>query len=157
MGSQCDAYARYEQGLATEAFGRAGAWFHHEICRCKTFRELGKSGSQQQDIQWGVVIEQNSKKEKPGGNHLSASCKYTQGGKMPAWRLLRHMRAKRGNRQAMVTTGKKLASIFYIMVQRKIEYDEQMYNNHRKEELQNKVIYLQKQLQRMELELANCR
>ena len=76
---------------------------------------------------------------------------------MPAWRLLRHMRAKSGNRQAMVTTGKKLASIFYIMVQRKIEYDEQMYNNHRKEELQNKVIYLQKQLQRMELELANCR
>lgn len=57
----------------------------------------------------------------------------------------------------MVTTGKKLASIFYIIVQRKIEYDEQMYNNHRKEELQNKVIYLQKQLQRMELELANCR
>lgn len=57
----------------------------------------------------------------------------------------------------MVTTGKKLASIFYIMIQRKIEYDEQMYNNHRKEELQNKVIYLQKQLQRMELELANCR
>lgn len=57
----------------------------------------------------------------------------------------------------MVTTGKKLASIFYIMVQRKIEYDEQTYNNHRKEELQNKVIYLQKQLQRMELELANCR
>lgn len=57
----------------------------------------------------------------------------------------------------MVTTGKKLASIFYIMVQRKIEYDEQMYNNHRKEELQNKVIYLQKQLQRIELELANCR
>lgn len=97
------------------------------------------------------------KKKNPGGNHLSASCKYTQGGKMPAWRLLRHMRAKRGNRQAMVTTGKKLASIFYIMVQRKIEYDEQMYNNHRKEELQNKVIYLQKQLQRMELELANCR
>lgn len=43
------------------------------------------------------------------------------------------------------------------MIQRKIEYDEQMYNNHRKEELQNKVIYLQKQLQRMELELANCR
>lgn len=31
------------------------------------------------------------------------------------------------------------------------------YTNHRKEELQNKVIYLQKQLQRMELELANCR
>ena len=157
MGSQCNAYARYEQGLATEAFGRAGTLISPRNFRCKTFRKLGKSGPQQQDIQWGVVIEQNSPKEKPGGNHLSASCKYTQGGKMPAWRLLRHMRAKRGNRQAMVTTGKKLASIFYIMVQRKIEYDEQMYNNHRKEELQNKVIYLQKQLQRMELELANCR
>ena len=56
----------------------------------------------------------------------------------------------------MVATGKKLASIFYIMVQRKTEYDEDVYTNHRKVELQNKVTYLQKRLERMELELANC-
>ena len=66
------------------------------------------------------------------------------------------MRAKGGHLQAMVATGKKLASIFYIMVQRKIEYNEDVYTNHRKLQLQNKVTYLQKRLERMELELANC-
>lgn len=42
------------------------------------------------------------------------------------------------------------------MVQRKVEYDENVYSSHRKTELQNKVASLQKRLQRMETELANC-
>lgn len=42
------------------------------------------------------------------------------------------------------------------MVQRKVEYNEKVYCNHRKQELQNKVTYLHKRLQRMESELANC-
>lgn len=56
----------------------------------------------------------------------------------------------------MVATGKKLASIFYLMVERKVEYDEKVYNDHRKVKLQNKVTYLKKRLERMNLELANC-
>ena len=56
----------------------------------------------------------------------------------------------------MVATGKKLASIFFLMVQRKVEYDENIYANQRKAELQNKVLHLQKRLTRMQLELANC-
>ena len=66
------------------------------------------------------------------------------------------MRAKGGHLQAMVATGKKLASIFYLMVERKVEYDEKVYNDHRKVKLQNKVTYLKKRLERMNLELANC-
>ena len=66
------------------------------------------------------------------------------------------MRAKGGHLQAMVATGKKLASIFYLMIQRKVEYDETIYSGHRKFELQNKVAYLQRKLQRMNAELANC-
>lgn len=54
----------------------------------------------------------------------------------------------------MVATGKKLASIFYLIVQRKIEYDESIYNNNRKVELQNKISYLQKRFEGMKLE--NC-
>lgn len=97
------------------------------------------------------------KKKNPAGIIFRQTANTLKAAKCLLGDYFRHMRAKGGHRQAMVATGKKLASIFYIMVQRKIEYDEQMYNNHRKEELQNKVIYLQKQLQRMELELANCR
>ena len=66
------------------------------------------------------------------------------------------MRAKGGYLQAMVATGKKLATIFYTMIQCKVEYDEDVYRKHRKTELQNKVLYHQKRLQRMELELVNC-
>lgn len=74
----------------------------------------------------------------------------------PLGDYFRHMKAKGGHLQAMVATGKKIATIFFIMVQRKVEYDEAVYSNHRKEELQNKVSHLQKRLERMELELANC-
>ena len=42
------------------------------------------------------------------------------------------------------------------MIQRKVEYDETIYSGHRKFELQNKVAYLQRKLQRMNAELANC-
>jgi hypothetical protein len=31
--------------------------------------------------------------------------------------------------QAMVATGKKLASIFYLMVERKVEYNEKVYRS----------------------------
>jgi hypothetical protein len=37
-----------------------------------------------------------------------------------------------------------------------VEYDENIYANQRKAELQNKVLHLQKRLTRMQLELANC-
>ena len=96
------------------------------------------------------------KKKNPVGIIFRQAANSLKAAKCPLGDYFRHMRAKGGHLQAMVATGKKLASIFYIMVQRKTEYDEAVYMNHRKAELQNKVMYLQKRLKRMELELANC-
>ncbi len=96
------------------------------------------------------------KKKNPVGIVFRQAANALKMAKCPLGDYFRHMKAKGGHLQAMVATGKKLASIFYIMVQRKIEYDEEVYTNHRKAELQNKVTYLQKRLERMELELANC-
>lgn len=96
------------------------------------------------------------KKKNPVGIIFRQAANSLKAAKCPLGDYFRHMRAKGGHLQAMVATGKKLASIFYIMVQRKTEYDEAVYMNHRKAELQNKVMYLQKRLERMELELANC-
>ena len=96
------------------------------------------------------------KKKNPVGIIFRQAANSLKAAKCPLGDYFRHMRAKGGHLQAMVATGKKLASIFYIMVQRKTEYDEEVYMNHRKAELQNKVMYLQKRLERMELELANC-
>ena len=96
------------------------------------------------------------KKKNPVGITFRQAANTLKAAKCPLGDYFRHMRAKGGHLQAMVATGKKLASIFYIMVQRKIEYNEDVYTNHRKLQLQNKVTYLQKRLERMELELANC-
>lgn len=96
------------------------------------------------------------KKKNPVGIIFRQAANTLKAAKCPLGDYFRHMRAKGGHLQAMVATGKKLASIFYLMVQRKVEYDENIYTNHRKTELQNKVSYLQKRLTRMQLELANC-
>lgn len=76
--------------------------------------------------------------------------------KNPLGDYFRHMRAKGGHLQAMVATGKKLATIFYLMVDRNVEYEESVYINHRKAQMENKVLYLKAKLERMENELANC-
>lgn len=56
----------------------------------------------------------------------------------------------------MVATGKKLSTIFYLIVARNMEYEESVYINHRKAQMENMVLYLKAKLERMETELANC-
>ncbi|MDD4760147.1 MAG: hypothetical protein PHU66_04955 [Bacteroidaceae bacterium] len=56
----------------------------------------------------------------------------------------------------MVETGKKLSTIFYLIVARNMEYEESVYINHRKAQMENMVLYLKAKLERMETELANC-
>jgi transposase len=96
------------------------------------------------------------KKKNPVGMIFRQCANALKDAKCPLGDYFRHMRAKGGHLQAMVATGKKLATIFYYMVQRKVEYDETIYTNHRKSELENKMFYLKRRIERMEQELANC-
>lgn len=108
-------------------------------------------------ISGGVLLSSKvPKKKNPVGIVFRQAANTLKAAKCPLGDYFRHMRAKGGYLQAMVATGKKLATIFYTMIQCKVEYDEDVYRKHRKTELQNKVLYLQKRLQRMELELVNC-
>ena len=108
-------------------------------------------------ISGGVLLSSKvPKKKNPVGMVFRQAANSLKAAKCPLGDYFRHIRAKGGHLQAMVATGKKLASVFYIMVQRKVEYDEEIYTIHKRTELQDKVSYLQKRLKRMELELANC-
>ena len=108
-------------------------------------------------ISGGVLLSSKvPKKKNPVGMVFRQAANSLRAAKCPLGDYFRHIRAKGGHLQAMVATGKKLASVFYIMVQRKVEYDEEIYTIHKRTELQDKVSYLQKRLKRMELELANC-
>lgn len=146
------------------------------MSRASLLRLVGELGADfttkfadvKQFVSWANLVPNNKisggtllsskvpKKKNPVGIIFRQAANTLHAAKNPLGDYFRHMRAKGGHLQAMVATGKKLASIFYIMVQRKTEYDEEIYTNHRKAELQNKVMYLQKRLERMELELANC-
>lgn len=71
-------------------------------------------------------------------------------GACPLGDYFRHMRAKGGHLQAMVAIGKKLATIFYIMVARKQEYDESIYTNHHRTQVEHNLNYLRRKLERMQ-------
>ena len=72
----------------------------------------------------------------------------------PMGDYFRHIRAKGGHLQAMVATGKKLATIFYCMVMRKEEYDESVYIRQRKDDVQKRILLMQRKLDKMKSEIS---
>ena len=134
MGSQCHADTRNEQRSSIKACGRIGGGLYNKVRRCKTLRELGESGAQQQNPGGALLSSKVPKKKNPVGIIFRQAANTLKAAKNPLGDYFRHMRAKGGHLQAMVATGKKLASIFYCMVQRKVEYNEKVYCNHRKQE-----------------------
>lgn len=108
-------------------------------------------------ISGGVLLSSRVPKKKNPVGMIFRQCANTiRASKCPLGDYFRHMRSKGGPLQAMVATGKKLATIFYIMVTRKQEYDESIYTNHHRTQVQHNVSYLRRKLARMEQELANC-
>lgn len=74
----------------------------------------------------------------------------------PLGDYFRHAKARGGHLQAMVATGKKLATIFFTMIQRQQEYDEEKYTQNRKAQLERKLEYTRRKLARLELQIENC-
>lgn len=74
----------------------------------------------------------------------------------PMGDYFRHIKSRSGHVQAMVATGKKLATIFFTIVSTKTEYDSAVYSSHRKALLDRKIIKLRNCLERMEKEQAAC-
>lgn len=68
----------------------------------------------------------------------------------------RHTKARSGHLQAMVATGKKLATIFFTIIQRQQEYDEEVYTKNRKAQLERKIEYTKRKLARLELQVDAC-
>lgn len=74
----------------------------------------------------------------------------------PLGDYFRHIKSRSGHVQAMVATGKKLATIFYTIISTKTEYDPAVYSSHRKAQLDHKILNLRNRLQRLEKEQAAC-
>lgn len=144
------------RGSLLRLVGELGAGFTTKFVDVKHFVSWANLAPNNKISGGALLSSKVPKKKNPVGIIFRQAANTLKAAKNPLGDYFRHMRAKGGHLQAMVATGKKLASIFYCMVQRKVEYNEKVYCNHRKQELQNKVAYLHKRLQRMESELANC-
>ena len=144
------------RGSLMRLLGELGADFTDKFPTVKHFVSWANLVPNNKISGGALLSSKVPKKKNPVGIVFRQAANTLKAAKCPLGDYFRHMRAKGGYLQAMVATGKKLATIFYTMIQGKIEYDEDVYRKHRKTELQNKVLYLQKRLQRMELELVNC-
>ena len=143
------------RGSLMRLLGELGADFTDKFPTVKHFVSWANLVPNNKISGGALLSSKVPKKKNPVGIVFRQAANTLKAAKCPLGDYFRHMRAKGGYLQAMVATGKKLATIFYTMIQCKIEYDEDVYRKHRKTELQNKVLYLQKSLQRMELELVN--
>ena len=76
--------------------------------------------------------------------------------KEPLGDYFRHIKARSGHLQAMVATGKKLATIFYTMVLKKEEYDVSVFSRHREKQLDRSIERLQAKILRLQNERASC-
>ena len=144
------------RGSLMRLLGELGADFTDKFPTVKHFVSWANLVPNNKISGGALLSSKVPKKKNPVGIVFRQAANTLKAAKCPLGDYFRHMRAKGGYLQAMVATGKKLATIFYTMIQCKIEYDEDVYRKHRKTELQNKVLYLQKRLQRMKLELVNC-
>ena len=144
------------RGSLMRLLGELGADFTDKFPTVKHFVSWANLVPNNRISGGALLSSKVPKKKNPVGIVFRQAANTLKAAKCPLGDYFRHMRAKGGYLQAMVATGKKLATIFYTMIQCKVEYDEDVYRKHRKTELQNKVLYLQKRLQRMELELVNC-
>ena len=144
------------RGSLMRLLGELGADFTEKFPTVKHFVSWANLVPNNKISGGALLSSKVPKKKNPVGIVFRQAANTLKAAKCPLGDYFRHMRAKGGYLQAMVATGKKLATIFYTMIQCKIEYDEDVYRKHRKTELQNKVLYLQKRLQRMKLELVNC-
>ena len=144
------------RGSLMRLLGELGADFTDKFPTVKHFVSWANLVPNNKISGGALLSSKVPKKKNPVGIVFRQAANTLKAAKCPLGDYFRHMRAKGGYLQAMVATRKKLATIFYTMIQGKIEYDEDVYRKHRKAELQNKVLYLQKRLQRMELELVNC-
>ena len=92
------------------------------------------------------------KKKNPVGFVFKQCANSLKSSKEPLGDYFRHIKSRSGHMQAIVATAKKIATIFYIMVERKQEYDLTIYTSHRKTQLAKNIARLRTKLDRLEME-----
>ena len=101
-------------------------------------------------ISGGKILSSKVKKKKNrAGEAFRTAANTLWKAKNPLGEYLRRKKAKRDSNQAIVATARKLASIYYQMVTKKMEFDPDRLKQNTKNELERKAFYLEKQLEKI--------
>jgi len=101
-------------------------------------------------ISGGKILSSKVKKKKNRvGQAFRTAASTLWRAKNPLGEYLRRKKAKRGAGQAIVATARKLASIYYQMVTKKIKSNPDKLQQNTKEELNKKAFYLERQLEKI--------
>jgi len=103
-----------------------------------------------------LLVSRVPKRKNPVGQVFRQCANALWRSKEPLGDYFRHIKSRSGHLQAMVATGKKLATIFYTMVLKKEEYDASIYSGHRKVQLDHQIMRMKMKIQRLQTELATC-
>lgn len=101
-------------------------------------------------ISGGKILSSKVKKKKNRvGQAFKTAASTLWKAKNPLGDYLRRKKAKSGSGQAIVATARKLASIYYQMVTKKMEFDPDKLKQNTQEDLKRKAFYLEKQLDKI--------
>lgn len=101
-----------------------------------------------------VISSKVRKKKNKAGQAFRDSANTLWRANNPWGDYLRIKKAKSGSRQAVVATAKKIASVYYKMVVEKVDFDDEKIKNNRNEYFSKKLNYLQKMMEKTQLQLA---
>ena len=94
------------------------------------------------------------KKKNPVGIVFRECANALKSAKNPLGEYFRHMKSKGGHFYALVATGKKLATIFYKLVESKEEFDINRYTYNQRECLERKLIFMRRRMEKLEETLS---
>lgn len=101
-----------------------------------------------------VISSKVRKKKNKAGQAFRDSANTLWRANNPWGDYLRIKKAKSGSRQAVVATAKKIASVYYKMVVDKVDFDDAKIKNNRNDYFSKKLNYLQKMMEKTQLQLA---
>lgn len=101
-----------------------------------------------------IIYSRMKKKKNNAGQAFREAANTLWKSQNPIGDYLRTKKSKSGSGQALVSTAKKLATIFYKMVTEKVEFDPYILHGNRQDYLQYKAKKLQKTLERTNLLIA---
>ncbi len=101
-----------------------------------------------------VISSKVRKKKNKAGQAFRDSANTLWRANNPWGDYLRIKKAKSGSRQAVVATAKKIASVYYKMVVEKVDFDDAKIKKNRNDYFSKKINYLQKMMEKTQLQLA---